>query len=1503
MRVQKIFYYYKNSNSKWNHKILVCCEGLSNKVNDYLIKKLNNQPAKVQSAPNDKLLRDEIGANYKEVLGFNLISKFKSLFSHKTKVKYDGSFSKIDGGGVDDNLRLNGSADDPETDDEEEDDDDEGVDIKQTDFEKLESIGDIKNVDIGDVKFEEQLPLGKTFLNDESPLYFICQCGFFPEDTVMDFKQKINYLTNIPLYRQHFYFYNEIFKANPLLYTISELHKININSDYNFETGKFENKDLDILNTKVKFTSYTTITYDAFHLVTNYEYLYLVDMADIIDLDIRNKLSDNELLFKKYYYGFVRKFFPISSEEIFHLYVKHGHVSASFPSIEPTSIIQSYLKTQVEISRKANEEHFIKKDKISTSIKKFRYKVISQLSDNYIDLRLLFDHINTNYTEFDKVRFNDVIDGKIVSFTKTNVVKPTSVIDQISLSAILEPMALTVRIPIEGNNFMYIDLYQNCTYVVSAEWHNTIVTNFEENSELIEKYCKRSVALLEALARKCLFIKVPQNTQLIKKISSGMYLDLEMNVVWYQNIIAKADIAKFKEIIRSLVESKILLEKTTVNAKIGANTQEFYIKKCIYEFDVMRITKNIKNLNNFYSYLFVPIITNGWNYLFEKSRKIEIHNAKDFVSFKLFSIKINEFLNFMKYIEYIITTFEAALSYSAAKQDQKAFVPTRKINNLKIQDPKLYLPKDATGKVYSRICQLQKQPVIVKEQDIKSLPEKDRAGVVKYFNFTKKTPEFYRCPNSKYPHISTISGKHPEGYCYLCCSKNDINTIGETSKTNKKEIFEECMKTGVFKGTKIKNREIERINKFKKNNPVTDGRLNYLPYPLNKILVYNEIMLNDDKNKIFYVMGIKNEDPIREVMAMAKIPLASVASSILEYKPKFYSLLDGKILKFFQDPETLAKYITEVDKGTAKKLQPPELHFDVMTAIIETYLNIQFIVFSLKENDTTVKIPKYIGKKNGLNNRFDYVLLFADENRYYPIVLVDMDRYSVYKRNIDQIIFNHKHLVISTINEIIMKNVESSKPSVLPFDIFYEFCLKSNYNITEILINGDYECTGVYIEEIERKNKIVSSSDVIPEAEHKTNIKDTIFMPLNASKLNIEFITNDTCLIFSQETTLRVKYSMEERYIQQRLNNILKLIIEFNKFSLIKNDIGATDELFSLDNEFIDFKSKKLTTPLLQHIKFYSDELLDARHDMIIGISFIVIGSNELLFFIKPEKRAIITDFIQKNKFFSSGKYSIIPMPKSIIQFINKEKVPNKRLELLYKGIYKHHSYYLFLNTFVSYIQSNLKNSKVLNDIEKFLNASSSKENFDNDKKVISIHKSQAYATVREIILTNLSISNYDELDADIMTIINNFKTNKLMSGKYFFNNIEFYKLIKQNNKDLIKQYVKKIMDDRIIIKKYDEKSIDEKTSNILPKFCEKKVKSEFTTKFALETSNLFCAETKIMIESQDLYDKYIDILSTELLNPYKRSYILSPYNLKNVISNYRFIKYPNEKISVRSNV
>ena len=1416
--------------------------------------------------------------------------------------------------------------------DEEEDEEDDEPDIKTSDFEKLESIGDIKNVEISDVKFDDQIPIGKTFLNDESPLYFICQSGIFPEDTVMDFKQKINYTLNIPLYRQHLYFYNDIFKTSPLIYTISELHKININSDYSFETGKFTNKDLDILNTKVKFTSYTTVTYDAFHLLEKYDYLYLVDMADVIDLDLRNKLVENELLFKKYYYGFIRKFFPISSEEIFHLYVKNGHVSASFPSIEPSSVIQSYLNSQIDISRKANSNLNIKHEKIATSIKKFRYKVLSQLSDNYVDLRVMFDHINTNYVDFDKIRFNDVIDGKIVSFTKTNIAKPTSQYDQMSLSAILDPMVLTVRIPIE-NNFIFIDLYQNCTYIVSAEWHNQIVTTFEENSALIEKYCKKSITVLEALSHRCLFIKVPQNTQLIKNITSGMYLDLEMNVVWYQNIIAKPDIAKFKEIIRSLVESRILIEKTQANSKLSANTQEFYIKKCIYEFDVMRITKNVRNLNNFYSYLFVPIITNGWNYLFEKSRKIEIHNAKDFVSFKLFSIKINEFLNFMKYIEYIITTFDAAIAKSASKQqDQKAFVPARKINNLKIQDPKLYLPKDATGKVYSRICQLQKQPVIVKEEDIKKLPERDRSGVVKYFNFTKKTPEFYRCPNIKYPHISTISGKHPDGYCYLCCSKNNVNDMGETSKTNKKEIFEECMKTGLFKGTKIKNREIERINKFKKNSPVSDGRLNYLPYPLSKILVYNEIMLNDDKNKIFYVMGIKNEDPIREIMEMAKIPLSSLAPAILEYKPKFYSLLDGKILKFFDSPEVLAKYITDIDKPSTsntqfKKLQPPELHFDILAAVIETYANIQFIIFNLKEHDITVKVPKYIGKKNGLNNRFDYILIFADENRYYPIVLIDMDKYSVYKRNIDQIVFNHKHLIINTINEIVMKNVESSRPSILPFDVFYEFCLKSNYNITEILINKDYECTGVYIEETQRKGKIISSSDVIPDAKHKSDSKEIIFMPLNASKLNIEFISNDTCLVFSQETTLKVKYSYNEKYIQQSINNILKLVIEFNKFSLIKNDISS-EEIFTIDNEFIDYKSKKLTTPLLQHIKFYSDELINKSSasmsvdgkvstvaDTIIGVSFVIIGSNELLFFIKPEKRSVVIDFMQKTKFFTSPHPNpsstakgiltplIIPMPKSIIDFIGNKPVPNKRMELLYRGIYKHHTYYLFLNTFASYIQNNLKNSKVLNDIEKFLNVSSSKENFDNDKKVISIHKSQAYATIREIILTNLSISNYDELDSDIMNIINNFKTNKLMYGKYFFNNIEFYKLIKQNNKDLIKQYVKRIMDDNIIIKHYDEKSIDEKTSNILPKFCEKKLKSDFGSKFALDTSNLFCSDTKIMIASQELYDKYLDILATELLNPYKRSYILSPYNLKNVINNYRFIKYPNEKISVRSNL
>ena len=43
--------------------------------------------------------------------------------------------------------------------------------------------------------------------------------------------------------------------------------------------------------------------------------------------------------------------------------------------------------------------------------------------------------------------------------------------------------------------------------------------------------------------------------------------------------------------------------------------------------------------------------------------------------------------------------------------------------------------------------------------------------LVKFWNFTRGRPAYYRCPEKRFPHLSFRTGEHPLGYCLPCCKK------------------------------------------------------------------------------------------------------------------------------------------------------------------------------------------------------------------------------------------------------------------------------------------------------------------------------------------------------------------------------------------------------------------------------------------------------------------------------------------------------------------------------------------------------------------------------------------------------------------------------------------------------------------------------------------------------------------------------------------------------------
>lgn len=92
---------------------------------------------------------------------------------------------------------------------------------------------------------------------------------------------------------------------------------------------------------------------------------------------------------------------------------------------------------------------------------------------------------------------------------------------------------------------------------------------------------------------------------------------------------------------------------------------------------------------------------------------------------------------------------------------------------LQDSDPNLFdlRRSDRKATVYSVLCQKPRPPVAYSPDEIDTLPAKVRAKLVQYWNFTENRPAYYHCASPKFPHLSFLDGRHPDGYCLPCCQK------------------------------------------------------------------------------------------------------------------------------------------------------------------------------------------------------------------------------------------------------------------------------------------------------------------------------------------------------------------------------------------------------------------------------------------------------------------------------------------------------------------------------------------------------------------------------------------------------------------------------------------------------------------------------------------------------------------------------------------------------------
>lgn len=752
----------------------------------------------------------------------------------------------------------------------------------------------------------------KTLESDK--IKFVENIHIYPEDRISEFREKIYLSTGIPIYKQHIFSILDEFETSkkneqiiPIKYKIVVDGAINIDIRKLFEmvagnkildipvdTNLFQNREYMQVESLEYFTTLSDL-YENFG-IRKYILINIDEFINPIRNLLRDMLINDVYQFQLLYYGFVIKYWPIMTLEVFNAYITdENDIKNSYPDL---ALSLSYLNNKYEEEKKILDfKYTLLEDAVNgykkyPDFKKYRpeFSILSSdiskdsvmgvaiksatLSNLTIDswsgndissqikinVRNLFGQYSTdNNVPLIKARL--LVNGKIITLTK---IKAPSIIesDPDDIQKVYEKIKYRIQMPyyntilfaikipdsLSGHsksenidhNYLILNIYDNGKYSIKSIWDEEIQMDFRKIYNIVEKTINTILEKINNLGR-AIFESV-RKINIIKR-NNTEFSSLHMSIFWKMPM-TRTTFDKIYDLIKEDMNSQIIKPMDGLIESTESGNYNYYIVKGITEYDTKQLERSV-NVVNYYEYLSNARIKQKWVSLFEKGRSVNINHRTADIKIEIQGLKEKEFTNFYQYI--------ISFLYRAEKNIKKSnvvdTVRKTKISNinklLKSRDPELYIFKRfGSDVVFSRICQKGHQPVPYLPEEYINLDEKTKNSAVNYWNFTTKSPMYYVCPDKKYPYLNFLIGHHPKGYCLPCCKKTLpyeyelTKQVESTDKTTKKEhIYNVCMQQYIYteKDTQLgPSRYIMNYGK-----PIDIGRIGKLPDIIDRYLLYN----------------------------------------------------------------------------------------------------------------------------------------------------------------------------------------------------------------------------------------------------------------------------------------------------------------------------------------------------------------------------------------------------------------------------------------------------------------------------------------------------------------------------------------------------------------------------------------------------------------------------------------------------------------------------------------
>jgi hypothetical protein len=1290
---------------------------------------------------------------------------------------------------------------------------------------------------------------------DRAIVYIFDECTIYPHDNIFEFKQKLAVLTDIPIYKQNIW-YRILGSRDPpknLYYNIylgnSAVSVSIIDDVINSEKPEYI-EDIPVLVDYYNSRQYINVKMnEPFTLIKEFtedgaiREFNMYNMDDFVSHSTLTNIKDKNII-EIIYYGLIVLFWPMLTFSAWIDYIDNTADSFNkiYPEIGYNPINEKMFKLEHDITESAFEIQADIKKKLFVGITYTTILVESQYYRNTINIRNLFDEL--------KLDANMPACKCAIFYKSHNIVLTKVFMDSKEISTNISNSIIIIRI---ANEYSPLDLYiyQNGTYIIKSKWREDNLYKFDDIFEITSTKINPVIKMINELGA---YVIDPNAKMELMTIKNAKTSESNMTLIYREQIKAQ-EFQVIKNILQEYQNAGIVRVHAT-NTTDNENLLEYYFAKGMHKFNVKKI-ENIMPIDNYYSYLTNSVVNSRWIKSFQSSRKTIIHYKHGDIKITIDGIKDEEYSIFYIYMLNIFDTLYHQIKHYKSTSTTDAAAATavtikQNVKTLVRSDPALYSFKKLYDSpiVYSRLCQRKHQPAIITEEAYNKLSKTEKERVTKYWNFTTNSPAYYKCPNAKYPNLQFIIKKHPKDYCIPCCK---IKTIDKYKDIAKSAIYNSCMEHHQYTKEKhtsvVDTRYIMRYGKY-----ITPGRICSLPEETIEPLFYESFFEpeasidHDTKEELekepsvkYYLYGIDQE--IKYTTEVGYITSLIYAMD-LSYKDFFKLVINALRSNDAAFKMLLNGHIFTYAKNAASLISSIESAFISPTVL-----------------EDPVSLP--------WNN------IFIDIAYHYLNILsvIFRDFSSPSQQNI-------KLVISSKINKINLQDQIYKIIFLVERNDVYNPIFKANsmvYFKTKLfhqkLFQHDDSIVNVIIK-IDEFNK----SEMVTSATVTLNVYREFLSNSSNYKLDVYYVNSSNQCYYikilrgTKAIYIPVKFSDYVREKGIESIHIPFKIVDASPFELMYTFIKDL-------NHWIATKSKT------EHNAIRIDEWITLDNPWLSRSSGSIIGfiCDGINYYHAP------LSYNQAKKINGAANFkTILYHPDKINESLgSKISAPDSRTKNIIQNTYDYYIYELLLLEYITLLNKE-KNVPLRHEIKKhILKMTTSKETIDNITSIITEYydKYPDQTATDDIDRITTQINKYQTSHRDKKELIHQINT-----YTYTFDKIKINELKVMPREQLIKELhrlsgqIVKILNPQAI------KSVLKKKKEDFPNI--------LVSCFDEDMS--YCKNNKLIITQSNL-DTLLDIMASDILNPFKSKWMFNSLFVDNIISCLKFKRRPHETIEIYS--